>query len=645
MDRKSVLILGLCALLFAVWVVLTPKLYPPPKPPVASGTGTVATATAPTNIPATTTNVAAPVAPATNQLVSVVPVPGAPEESLVLTNGGARYTFTSQGGGLKLVEFDGQQYPEIVPRFGQKLLTNRPAAINRQSPHPMFALLNAQAVQGDGAYKLSRFTRTVTNAAGGAPFVIEGVRAEKVLANQTALVKEFEFGTNYMLAVRFRYENRSAQPLALPALEWCIGSAAPENIQDNGDFVGLAWSDGEDTKRFEKAWFDNRTWGCFPGTPISEYRAAAGGAAVHARWVAIYSQFFFAAARPDVPGNEIVGTRYALPTPSAEERAANRLALTNQHAYLVSLGQPATNVAAGESLAREFTVFAGPKEMRLVERIAPGFGGELDSEMLYPHTWSIFEVFSRLLLLTMNGLNSLGMGYALAIITITVILKLLFWPLTQASTRSMKRMAELQPQMKAIQEKYKGEPEKMQKKMMEFYRENKVNPVSGCLPMLVQIPVFIGFFTMVRSAIELRGATFLWATDLSRPDTVAVIPWLNFLDFIPFTWLHNFPINPLSLIMGVTMLLQARMTPMAPGVDPMAQKMMKYMPLFILLILYNYSAGLTLYWTVQNLLTMAQTKLTKSKVDPTKPTPSAPAAPAASAVALAAKRKKHRSPA
>jgi YidC/Oxa1 family membrane protein insertase len=238
--------------------------------------------------------------------------------------------------------------------------------------------------------------------------------------------------------------------------------------------------------------------------------------------------------------------------------------------------------------------------------------------------FGFFGFFSRLLLLSMNGLNSLGLSYALAIIAITVIIKLLFWPLTQASTRSMKRMQTLQPQMKAIQEKYKDDPTKMNKRMMEFMREHKVSPLGGCLPLLLQIPVFIGFFQMVRTAIELRGATFLWACDLSSPDTVFVIPGLNF------------NVNPLPLLMGATMFWQARLTPAAPGMDPMQQKIMKYFPLFFLFLLYNYSAGLTLYWTVQNLLSIAQTKLTKTH----EPAKTAKTAEPAKPLAKAPKRKK-----
>ena len=179
----------------------------------------------------------------------------------------------------------------------------------------------------------------------------------------------------------------------------------------------------------------------------------------------------------------------------------------------------------------------------------------------------------------------------------------------------MKRMQTLQPQMNALREKYKDDPVKLNRKMMEFMKENKVNPLGGCLPMLLQFPVFIGFFTMVRSAIELRGASFLWTCDLSHPDTLFIIPGLGFIPFIGISGV-GLPFNGLPLLMGATMLWQARLTPVSPGMDPSQQKIMKYMPLMFLFLLYNYSAGLTLYWTVQNLLTIAQMKLTRSKNDP-----------------------------
>ena len=174
----------------------------------------------------------------------------------------------------------------------------------------------------------------------------------------------------------------------------------------------------------------------------------------------------------------------------------------------------------------------------------------------------------------------------------------------------MKRMQALQPQMKAIQEKYKDDPVKMNRKVMEFMKEHKASPLGGCLPMLLQMPVFIGLYVMIQSAIELRGAHFLWVGDLTKPDTLMVIPGLSFIPFLGVPGV-GLPLNLLPLIMGATMLWQSHLAPPSPGMDPSQQKIMRYMPLIFMLFLYNFSAGLTLYWTVQNLLTIAQTKLTK----------------------------------
>jgi YidC/Oxa1 family membrane protein insertase len=191
-----------------------------------------------------------------------------------------------------------------------------------------------------------------------------------------------------------------------------------------------------------------------------------------------------------------------------------------------------------------------------------------------------------------------------------VLIKLLFWPLTAKSTRSMKKMQALAPEMAALKEKYKDDVQKQTQKTWELYKKHKVSPMSGCLPMLVQMPVFIGFFIMIRSAIELRGASFLWAADLSKPDTLFMIPGITFLPFISTP--DGMPFNLLPLFMGGAMLWQSHLTPASPGMDPAQQKMMRWLPAIFILFLYNYSSGLALYWTVNNLLTILQTKLTKA---------------------------------
>ncbi len=621
MDRKSLIVLGLCGALFALWMYLTPRLYPTAPHPTTNTAGTVARGTNGSSVPApsistASTNPAVASAPtaATDATAQnfVQPPPGTPEQTVSLANSFVRLTFTSLGGGIKVAEL--LQHRESVSCGAHKADTNRPVTLNGPAALPVLSLARGE-LAGDGIYRLSAYVpAAATNAnaplAGSFSTKVQGVRAEKLLSNGVYIVKEFELGSDYLVRSRIRFENRTASPLSLPPQSWMVGAATPLNAQDNEQSVGLTWYDTRETQ-INSPYFENRSFGCVPGTPRPSYSADSPGI----RWAAAKNQFFFIAVMPEGPTASVQAERFSLPPPSREEIEADAKTRTNQFAFNVVLTQPGTNVAAGAALERAFTVYAGPKEYRRLERIAADMKNDFDRLMEF----GFFGFFSRLLLLSMNGLNSLGLSYALAIIAITVVIKLLFWPLTQASTRSMKRMQALQPQMKALQERYKDDPAKMNKKLMEFMRENKVSPLGGCLPVLLQIPVFIGFFQMVRTAIELRGASFLWACDLSRPDTLFVIPGINL----------NF--NLLPLFMGVTMFWQASLTPPAPGMDPVQQKMMRYFPLIFLFILYDYSAGLTLYWTVQNLLSIAQTKLTRINDGKA----SAPGAPPSAATAVA----------
>ena len=213
----------------------------------------------------------------------------------------------------------------------------------------------------------------------------------------------------------------------------------------------------------------------------------------------------------------------------------------------------------------------------------------------------------------MNALHDLlpkWVSYGWIIVLLTVLLRRCFWPFTATSMRSMKKMQALAPQVQALKEKYGSDPQKFTQKQMELWRENKVSPMSGCLPMLIQMPVFLGFFTMIRSAIELRGAHFLWVTDLTKPDTIFIIPGLTFIPF--FSTPQGLPFNVLPLLMVGVLVWQAHMQPPSPGMDPSQQKMMRYMPLIFLLFLYNYSAGMALYMTVSTSMGILQTRLIKN---------------------------------
>jgi len=384
--------------------------------------------------------------------------------------------------------------------------------------------------------------------------------------------------------------------MTVPAHEVVIGTATPmSNSKDESRTMGTFWFNGAKAAHIQSDWFANRSiLSCIGqgGAPRTEFQDGSSNVV----WAAVHNQFFTLAIVPREPALKFISRSIYLPP--ASNGVTNTVFNTN--GIQSSLAYPSLTLTANQGMERQYTIYAGPKEYNTLARIGADMKNELDLLMDFGR-W--FGFFAKMLLLSMNGLHASGLPYGLAIIAITVIIKLLFWPLTNASTKSMKRMQALQPQMKAIADKYKDDPMKKNQKTMEFMKEHKVSPLGGCLPMLLQIPVFIGFYQMIQSAIELRGASFLWACDLSQADTVA--------------HLAGFPINPMPLIYGVTLLWSAQLQPVSPGVDPAQQKMMKYMPVMFLIFLYNMAAGLTLYWTVQNLLTIAQMKLTKAQTEPT----------------------------
>jgi YidC/Oxa1 family membrane protein insertase len=591
MDRKSIIALVVCFLVLMLWYPLVVnKLYPPkPLPPGVTNAapGTLSATNQSTLAPAPPPSLAEAPATAPRAFFAT----NGPEKLEVVTNSNARYTFSSRGGGLKQIEL--LHYPETVTtRFEKQLATNRVATLNSTTPAPTLALLDGDGVQGDGEFTLTRTTN--------------GVRAEKTLTNGLAIVKTFQVSTDYLVAASVRLENRSAQPLTLPPQEWVVGTATPMGPNDNGALVGFMWYNGAKPQDVLGAsYFSSHGFACTPRIPPTEYRAGQS----NVFWAAMHNQYFTLAAMPQQPALEIVAHKVELPRPSGEEA---RLVATNAPAplgYEAALVYPGLTLAPKQSLERQIYLYGGPKEYQTLARISDHFNNNVDLVMGYS---GFFGYFAKGLLLGMNWLHeTLALSYGWAIIAITVLIKLIFWPLTQASTRSMKRMQALQPQLTAIKEKYKDDPVKMNRKTMEFMKENKVSPLGGCLPMVIQIPVFFGFFRMIQSAIELRGAQFLWVSDLSKPDILFIIPGLGFVPFFGIPGI-GLPFNLLPLIMGATMLWQAHLTPPSPGMDPAQAKIMRYMPLLFMVFLYNYSAGLTLYWTVQNLLTITQTKLTRT---------------------------------
>jgi YidC/Oxa1 family membrane protein insertase len=234
----------------------------------------------------------------------------------------------------------------------------------------------------------------------------------------------------------------------------------------------------------------------------------------------------------------------------------------------------------------------GPKRMPDLKAI----GRNLDKAMDFGY----FDIIAKPCLWLMNFIHDRAIpNYGVCIILLTILFKIIFWPLGTKSYKSMAEMKKLQPLMEEIRKKYKDDKKKMNEEIMGLYRTYKVNPMSGCLPMLVQIPVFIAFYRMLYGAIELRHAPFaLWINDLSAPDRL-----FHFGFSIPMM-APPYGIPVLTIIMGATMLLQQKLSP-PPG-DPAQAKMMMMMPIVFTVIFINFPSGLVLYWLVNNILSIAQ---------------------------------------
>jgi len=313
-----------------------------------------------------------------------------------------------------------------------------------------------------------------------------------------------------------------------------------------------------------------------------------------AKWIAVQSQYFMLAVVAGTMADETVfaGTQIDLRTLSLDAGGKAVPQLCCQARALLA----PRSLAPDSDTAFTITGLATPKDYGLLRQV----GGRIetvvgmDSFMFWNPAW--MGVLTRWLLDILIWLSRAfggSWGYGMAIIVITFVVKILFWPLTHYSTTSMRRMQALQPQLKELREKYKDDPQKLYRKQAELFKENHVNQFGGCLPILLQLPVFFALFVTFRGAIELRHASFLWSADLSQPDDIL-----------------GLPIRPLAILMGATMYLQQRLTP-STG-DPQQQRMMNFMSIFFIFLFYGMPSGLTLYWTVSQILSILQMLATEA---------------------------------
>ena len=298
-------------------------------------------------------------------------------------------------------------------------------------------------------------------------------------------------------------------------------------------------------------------------------------------WIALQSRYFMSSIMP----RQI-------------EDASMRLALISDKFVSAQYVQPEKKFQPGTRHTYDYQFFIGPKRIETLKSV----GNDLQKVVNFG--W--FDFLARPCLWLMNLFYSVIPNYGVAIIILTLLVKVLLFPLGQKSYKSMSEMKKIQPLMKEIREKYKDDKQKMNQEVMGLYRTYKINPLGGCLPMVVQLPVFFALYRMLYEAIELRHAPFfLWIDDLAAPDR------LFHFDFsIPFME-PPYGIPVLTIVMGASMLLQQKMSP--PMGDATQAKMMMFMPIIFTFIFINFSSGLVLYWLINNILSIAQQYYTQKK--------------------------------
>ena len=294
-----------------------------------------------------------------------------------------------------------------------------------------------------------------------------------------------------------------------------------------------------------------------------------------------------------------------IPDAGAQIEASFRKSETG--AYQTDFAGPQFVVAPGQAVSGEARLFAGAKEKKLLDR----YENEGITKISKAIDWGWFEWFMRPIFNLLNWLFSVLGNFGLAIIALTFIVRLILFPIADKQFRSMAGMRRVQPKMKAIQDRHKDDKPRLQQEMLKLYQEEKINPAAGCLPILLQIPIFYALYKVLLVSVEMRHQPFvLWIKDLSAPDPMTPV---NLFGLLPFTPPGFLAIGVLPILLGVTMWIQFRLNP--AQMDPVQQQIFSFMPWILMFVMAPFAAGLQLYWVVSNLLTIAQQKWLYARYD------------------------------
>jgi YidC/Oxa1 family membrane protein insertase len=561
MDRTAWIVVGLCVIGLVLWEVYLAKQMAPRSAPVGVGPGQISPPATPAIL--APSPLPTPVAEATPR---PEPTPSFAEKIETLRNSDVELRLTNRGGGIKEAVLLKQ-----IAEKGQHVILNAD-----QSP-PIGAIIDQPS-----APELPEFAAsTESNSA---------VQFERTTAEQVVIRKKFFFEKspenkdNYVIEMDVDVENRGDNPYQSGGYFVALGSAAPIHPKDYPSYARLVWCIDGRAKGIDVGWFGSSSG--FLGLGQRAARPYYQESIAGAEWVAVSNQFFTTLMAPlTAKATGVWGRRFDI------ERSPDQKLLGIEGA----LGMPGFQLRPAQTYSARFEIYAGPK---LYHRLA-----QLPHNEAEVMDFGMFKIVCQFLLNFMNLLHSWLHDYGLAILALTTIIKLTLWPIQNKANRSMRQMAALSPKIQELRDKYKDDPTRMNQEVMKLYKQYGINPVGGCLPMMIQIPIFFGLFKMLGQAVELRNAKFLWVKDLSQPDTVAHLPLLG--------W----PINIIPLCMAATQIWLMAMTPKTG--DPTQRRIAMFMPLIFLFICYNFAAALALYYTAQNLFSILQFYQNKRQPMPT----------------------------
>jgi YidC/Oxa1 family membrane protein insertase len=363
---------------------------------------------------------------------------------------------------------------------------------------------------------------------------------------------------DYTIDIRHAVTNVSGAPISPSLYAQLVrdGGKLPGDSKFYSTFTGPAVYTEAD--KFQKLAFDKIA----EGKESHATRADNG-------WIAMVQHYFVSAIVPPEKAPREIFTR----------KVDNNL-------YAVGDVLPLGTIAPGATVNMDTRLYSGPQESKVLEKVAPGL------ELVKDYGW--LTVIAKPIFWLMTQIHAILGNWGWTIVALTVLIKLLFFPLSAASYRSMAKMKLVTPKMTAIRERHKGDPQKMNQAMMELYKTEKINPLGGCLPIAVQIPVFISLYWVLLASVEMRNAPWIgWIHDLAAPDTLfGVVPGLNM------------PVGLLPILMAASMFVQTKLNPTPP--DPVQAKVMMFMPIVFSVMFFFFPAGLVLYWVVNNILSIAQ---------------------------------------